>query len=391
MPRLTLLLPPSRVAHLRARARAQGRTRQEYLRDRFFALLTTHNLMLRQGIPPAAEPPSVPCYVTLAPKVHWLMRNTAVRLGYASLSDLARAMLALEDDPFEQVAAALGWRGGGELQEAVAAGEVLVVNGVGAGQQDLAPLLATLGQDHSWPAAAADPDTGVRLTYVLNAVSRALGRIREWLAARVPAPEARPAELPPGLGLDPGPSALADPAANPPLLLDMPWNPPDYRQKFAGLVAGLTARRCQCDRPDLVVPSPATLGDNYAEVVQLLSLVAEAGCALYVTTPLTAPEWAWCGQQQEGVAPATEVVRVLAGDPSSVLFAYPADLGANYAEMLASLSACAERQVRISVRTPQPGSYSLAQLQPLAGRAMALSSGLPSWLLPGGSAAPPCQ
>lgn len=60
--------------------------------------------------------------------------------------------------------------------------------------------------------------------------------------------------------------------------------PPDYELKFADFI-----RMCADCRKSgvkqVIVASPSTIGDNYAEVVESLSRLAEAGLSLNIASP----------------------------------------------------------------------------------------------------------
>ena len=60
--------------------------------------------------------------------------------------------------------------------------------------------------------------------------------------------------------------------------------PPDYEKKFAEFIR-MCADSQSSGIKQIVVATPSTLGDNYPEIVESLSRLAEAGLALGIAGP----------------------------------------------------------------------------------------------------------
>jgi len=60
--------------------------------------------------------------------------------------------------------------------------------------------------------------------------------------------------------------------------------PPDYDSKFADFIR-LCAESQKSGVKQLVVASPSVIGDNYAEIIESLSHLAESGLALSIAEP----------------------------------------------------------------------------------------------------------
>lgn len=69
----------------------------------------------------------------------------------------------------------------------------------------------------------------------------------------------------------------------------MPRNaPPNYEQKFADFIR-LCRESKKSGVKQVVVASPSVIGDNYDEIIESLSRLAEAGLALQVADPESPP------------------------------------------------------------------------------------------------------
>lgn len=60
--------------------------------------------------------------------------------------------------------------------------------------------------------------------------------------------------------------------------------PPDYNSKFADFIR-LCVESQKSGVKQVVVATPSVIGDNYAEIVESLSRLAESGLALNVAEP----------------------------------------------------------------------------------------------------------
>lgn len=61
--------------------------------------------------------------------------------------------------------------------------------------------------------------------------------------------------------------------------------PPGYETKFANFIKGCKEAKTK-NAEHMVVAQPWVIGDTYEEVMESLSLLAEAKLALYVAEPL---------------------------------------------------------------------------------------------------------
>ena len=62
-----------------------------------------------------------------------------------------------------------------------------------------------------------------------------------------------------------------------------------YEEKFGGLIAAI--KKAQTEKAEfIIIPSPETLGDDYAELVESLKRIAAAGLASRMPPPSRSSE-----------------------------------------------------------------------------------------------------